>query len=67
MPIYDYSCRACGKTFEAFVLRQSDAAEVTCPGCGAREVERRISRPAAVSGAGAAGGAPARRGCGPVG
>jgi len=26
MPIYDYSCRACGKTFEAFVLRQSDAA-----------------------------------------
>jgi putative FmdB family regulatory protein len=55
MPIYEYACRACGKTFEAFLLRRSEEAEVACPDCDTREVERVMSRPAAVSGVGASG------------
>ncbi|HET6410576.1 MAG TPA: zinc ribbon domain-containing protein [Anaeromyxobacter sp.] len=66
MPIYEYACRACGKVFEAFLLRRTDEAEVACPDCATREVERVISRPAAVSGSGTAAG-PRGGGCGPVG
>jgi putative FmdB family regulatory protein len=49
MPIYEYECRACGKVFEAFLLRRTDEAEVACPECSIREVERVMSRPAALS------------------
>ncbi len=43
MPIYDYACRKCGETFEELV--RSDTL-VSCPGCGSRAVERRLSVPA---------------------
>ncbi len=66
MPIYEYACRACGKVFEAFLLRRSDEAEVACPECSTREVERVISRPAAVS-TGSGWGAPSGGGCAPGG
>lgn len=66
MPIYEYACRACGKVFEAFLFRRTDEAEVACPDCATREVERVISRPAAVSSSGTAPG-PRGGGCGPVG
>ncbi len=62
MPIYEYACRSCGKVFEAFLLRRADEAEVACPDCATREVERVISRPAAVS-AGSAAGATRGGGC----
>ncbi len=66
MPIYEYACRSCGKVFEAFLLRRADEAEVACPDCATREVERVISRPAAVS-LGVSGGAPRGGGCAPGG
>jgi putative FmdB family regulatory protein len=68
MPIYEYACAPCGKTFEELVIRRSDEAEVRCPGCGSAEVGRQMSRPAAarVSGGGGGGYAPAPS-CGPVG
>ena len=66
MPIYEYSCRSCGKVFEAFLLRRADEAEVSCPDCATREVERVMSRPAAVS-VGSAAGAPRGGGCAPGG
>lgn len=66
MPIYEYSCRACGKTFEAFLLRRTDEAEVACPDCSTREVERVMSRPAAVS-AVAGPGVSRGGGCAPSG
>jgi putative FmdB family regulatory protein len=64
MPIYEYTCRSCDKAFEALVMRSSDEAEVACPDCKARDVERRISRPAAPP---SGTGARVPRACGPVG
>ncbi|HET7825481.1 MAG TPA: zinc ribbon domain-containing protein [Anaeromyxobacter sp.] len=66
MPIYEYACSRCGKSFEELVIRRSDADEVKCPACGAREVSRKMSRPAAtrVESSGGSGPPP---GCGPVG
>jgi putative FmdB family regulatory protein len=66
MPIYEYACSRCGKAFEELVLRSSDADLVKCPGCGAREVSRQMSRPAAARvGGGTSSGPPPA--CGPVG
>jgi len=64
MPIYEYACKKCRRVFEEFVVRSSDLAEITCPSCRTREVEKVMSRPAAVAGRGGTGGSP---GCGPVG
>ncbi len=68
MPIYEYACAPCGKSFEELIIRKSDEAEVKCPSCGGSKVSRRISRPAAVGGGGGGGGSfPAAPSCGPVG
>jgi len=65
MPIYEYACRACDRVFEELVIRRSDEAEVKCPACKGRRVEKLVSRPAAArSGEGSGASAPA---CGPVG
>jgi putative FmdB family regulatory protein len=66
MPIYEYACPRCGRSFEELVVRRSDEADVRCPGCGASDVARQMSRPASV-GSGAGSSAPTSRGCGPVG
>jgi putative FmdB family regulatory protein len=66
MPIYEYACPRCEKEFEELVVRRSDEVDVACPSCGAREVVRRMSRPAETRGSGR-GGPVARRACGPVG
>ncbi|MGH9718587.1 MAG: FmdB family zinc ribbon protein [Bryobacteraceae bacterium] len=40
MPLYEYRCRECGKTFE-MLRRMPDAdREVECPECQCEEVER---------------------------
>lgn len=44
MPIYDFRCTACGRTFERLV-RGGDAP--TCPDCGSGALDRLVSRPAA--------------------
>ena len=41
MPIYEYSCRACGKEFERYIATQSTA--VDCPRCESTRVTRRLS------------------------
>ena len=66
MPIYEYACSRCDRSFEELVIRRSDESRVKCPKCGSPEVGRLMSRPAAArtSGGGAAGAAPR---CGPVG
>jgi putative FmdB family regulatory protein len=40
MPTYEYECRSCGKSFDAF-QSMSDAPLTDCPQCGER-VKRRI-------------------------
>jgi putative FmdB family regulatory protein len=44
MPIYDYRCNDCNKTFELLV-RSSDTP--VCPACGNPRLEKLLSRPAA--------------------
>lgn len=43
MPLYEYRCRKCGKSFE-MLRRMSDAdRELECPECLSTEVERLLS------------------------
>ncbi|ANJ66228.1 FmdB family transcriptional regulator [Halothiobacillus diazotrophicus] len=43
MPLFDYHCTACDKTFELLVF----SGEIpTCPTCGSTELEKQISLPA---------------------
>jgi len=45
MPLYDYRCEACQTEFEALVRSLDD--RVACPQCGADQVRREMSVPAA--------------------
>jgi putative FmdB family regulatory protein len=40
MPIYEYTCEACGEAFEKLVRRGD---EIACPACGASDVTREFS------------------------
>jgi putative FmdB family regulatory protein len=42
MPLYDYTCKACGHEFEALV-RKDDAP--ACPSCKSADLERRFPMP----------------------
>jgi putative FmdB family regulatory protein len=39
MPIYEFVCRACDRTFETLV-RLGREGEVVCPSCGGREIRK---------------------------
>ncbi len=67
MPIYEYACAPCRKTFEFLVLRKSDEAEARCPECGSADVARQMSRPAAARTGGEGGSRVSAPACGPVG
>ncbi len=41
MPIYEYSCRACQREFEAVVL--PTGGPPVCPACGSADLERMVS------------------------
>jgi putative FmdB family regulatory protein len=43
MPIYEYACRQCEHTFEAFV---QGGENVNCPQCQSKKLERLLSLPA---------------------
>lgn len=41
MPIYEFTCRDCQKTFEIVrPMSESSSTNVTCPGCGSTKVDR---------------------------
>lgn len=68
MPIYEYRCTACGRSFEALMARW-DAPAPACEHCGAAHVERKLSVfavSAPTSGTGPACGDPGAT-CGPGG
>lgn len=44
MPLYDFRCPACNRTFE-LLIRASD--HPACPTCGNRELEKLVSAPQA--------------------
>jgi putative FmdB family regulatory protein len=41
MPIYEYVCSKCNNDFEELVFSQSE--KVSCPECGSKKVERKMS------------------------
>lgn len=43
MPLYDYRCQNCAKTFELLV---KISATPVCPECGGQNMEKQVSRPA---------------------
>jgi putative FmdB family regulatory protein len=45
MPIYEYRCNPCDRTFETLVRTSSDIAR--CPSCGNIDVDKEFSVPAA--------------------
>ena len=47
MPTYDYRCKACEHTFEAFHAPDEKISK-TCPECGKRRVERLIGSGAGI-------------------
>ena len=42
MPIFEYKCSDCGRTFEELVS-SGDRDKVKCPGCGSKSTERQLS------------------------
>ncbi len=43
MPLYDFRCKNCDKTFE-LLIKPSDTPD--CPVCGNRGLEKQVSKPA---------------------
>ena len=44
MPVYDYLCKDCNKTFERILtLHEHDHQEMRCPECGGRNIEQKAA------------------------
>jgi putative FmdB family regulatory protein len=43
MPIYEYQCVECGEQFEKLVRSSAPADSVTCPKCGSKNVQKKLS------------------------
>ena len=50
MPMYEYRCRKCGKSFELLRRMQDADRDLECPECRSEEVERLLSTFAAGGG-----------------
>jgi len=42
MPIYEYTCKKCGKEFERVVLSGNEKG-ITCPECKSKDVKKNMS------------------------
>jgi putative FmdB family regulatory protein len=41
MPVYDYHCSDCNKSFEqTLTLHQHDGNQIRCPHCGGKNIEQ---------------------------
>ena len=46
MPVYDYVCKDCQKSFELILtLGEHDKGDILCPKCGSKNVEQDACRP----------------------
>jgi len=51
MPVYDYICHDCQKTFElVLTLHEHDEEKIKCPKCGSKNVEQEAAAFYAVTG-----------------
>jgi putative FmdB family regulatory protein len=62
MPLYEYVCASCGSRFEQYV--RAWGAEVACPACQGRDVEKQLSTFAFTGTAGGPRAAGGGCGCG---
>lgn len=67
MPLLEFHCPACDQVFEELVRSADNKSLVTCPGCGGRNVSRRVSVFAARVSAGRSDRQPAPGACGRCG
>ena len=69
VPIYEYECTSCGKSFKKLVRTMSGSPSVACPECGSAKTARALSVFAVgAEGAGkSSGGGDAPPGCGRCG
>ncbi len=44
MPIFEYECLKCSKTFDLIVLKSSEADTPKCSECGSADVRKLVSR-----------------------
>ncbi len=62
MPIYEYTCRACERTFSALVYSSRTAdEEIECPECKEFQAEKQLSMRTSVLGCGDTKQAPCGR------
>lgn len=59
MPIYEFNCRTCDRSFEELVRSTEAINEVVCPQCGSKHIQRKISLFASKAGGGGFASAPA--------
>ena len=57
MPLYEYRCAACGRSFDKLRRMQDADAPVECPYCESERTERQISTFATGGGCGPGGSA----------
>lgn len=43
MPIFEYRCKSCKRTYESLVMSSSSEKDLICPYCGHRKRERLVS------------------------
>lgn len=43
MPIYEYSCKKCKEDFTIFQSIHSKTEETSCPKCGSKDVQKKLS------------------------
>jgi len=64
MPIFEFKCLECGAGFEKLVQTAGADMDVTCPKCGGRRVEKKLST---FSSSAKGGSAVSTKGCAPGG
>ncbi len=42
MPLFEFSCNACGETFEE-ITSSTTEQDITCPKCGSKDVKKLVS------------------------
>lgn len=65
MPIYEFMCPRCGKTFETLVFSSDRDGSPICPECGGEETRRVLSSFSRGSGGGSALDGAGAAACGP--
>ncbi len=43
MPIFEYTCKQCGKEFERVVFSGEEEKKITCPECKSKDVKKNMS------------------------